>query len=203
MALEEIGQILFSEILKMQEYPGSPFTGNIFNDLVMFFFIPTVFIILVVYMMVARVLPVGYKGFRFLLGIAAYMFIIVGGYYSVFAYLAGPYFMFLIFVMGLLFYFTRHFQRTGGPGGGGGPSSMMTQGVDDRVQALVNAEIEAEELNTQIKEAKHLANPQNVPQMQQRLAEVNAQIRRIKPNVMHHPGENIQYQMLRHKHHLK
>src|SRR3989344_4220407 len=113
MAIEDIGQVLFVDILKMSQYPGSPFTGNIFNDLVMFFFIPTVFIILVVYMMVARVLPVQYTGLRFLLGIAAYLFIIVGGYYSLFAYLAGPYFMFLILFMGLLFYFTRHFQRTG------------------------------------------------------------------------------------------
>ena len=202
MALEEIGQILFIEILKMQEYPGSPFTGNIFNDLVMFFFIPTVFIILVVYLMVARVLPPDYKSLRFLLGIAAYMFIIVGGYYSVFAYLAGPYFMFLIFIMGLLFYFTRHFQR-GPPGGQGGTQTMMSRGADNRVQDLINLEIEKEELGNEIKEARKLANPQNVPQMQQRLAEVSKEIRIIKPGVMHNPVENVQYQMLRSKHHLK
>lgn len=202
MALEDIGQVLFVEILKMSQYPGSPFTGNIFNDLIMFFFIPTVFIILVVYLMVARVLPPDYKGLRFLLGIATYMFIIVGGYYSLFAYLAGPYFLFLILIMGLLFYFTRHFHKAPGTGGGGA-SQMQSQGVGSRVQELIDAEIEAEELQAQIREASKLANPQNVPQMQTRLSELKATIRRIKPNVTHHPTENVQYQMLRHKHHLK
>ncbi|MBI2172898.1 MAG: hypothetical protein HYT73_01660 [Candidatus Aenigmarchaeota archaeon] len=206
MALEDIGQVLFVDILKMSQYPGSPFTGNIFNDLVMFFFIPTVFIILVVYMMVARVLPADYKGLRFLLGIAAYLFIIVGGYYSLFAYLAGPYFLFLILFMGLLFYFTRHFQRTGGAPalhGSATRGGVNETGADSRVHQLIDAEIEAEELETQIKEAKHLANPQNVPQMQTRLSELKSTIRRLKPSVQRNPLESIQYQNLRHKHHLR
>ncbi len=205
MAFEEIGQILFIEILKMQEYPGAPFTGNIFNDLVMYFFIPTVFIILVVYMMVSRVLPTAYKGMRFLLGIAAYMFIIVGGYYSVFAYLAGPYFIFLIFIMGILFYFTRHFHPSGGQGGGGGQQQLAAQtgAADGRVQELLRLKIEATELDVEIKEAKKLANPQNVPQMLSRMAELRAQIRMIEPKVMHNPIENAQYQMLKAKHHVK
>ncbi len=204
MALEDIGQLLFVDILKMSQYPGSPFTGNIFNDLVMFFFIPTVFIILVVYMMVARVLPAQYIGLRFLLGIAAYMFIIVGGYYSLFAYLAGPYFLFLILFMGLLFYFTRHFQKTGpGLAGSTTKGGVNETGADSRVTELINAEIEAEELDKQIKEAKHLANPQNVPQMQTRLSELRSTIRRLKPNVTRNPIENLQYQNLRHKHHLR
>lgn len=202
MALEDIGQILFVEILKMTEYPGAPFTGNAFSDLVMFFFIPTVFIILVVYMMVARVLPAQYSGLRFLLGIAAYLFIIVGGYYSLFAYLAGPYFLFLILIMGLLFYFTRHFHGAQTPQtGGGGQQGLMAS--SNRVQELVNFRIEEEELRKQIEEARKLANPQNVPQMQTRLSEVRKEIRILEPNVKRNPVENMQYQMLKHKHHLK
>jgi hypothetical protein len=102
----------------MKEYPGAPFTGNIMNDLIMFLIIPTIFIILVVYMAVGRILPPGYTRMRALLGIGAYLFIIAGGYYSVFALLAGPYFIVLIFILGLLFFFTQHFTRGGGGGGG-------------------------------------------------------------------------------------
>ncbi|MDI6721768.1 MAG: hypothetical protein QMD85_05220, partial [Candidatus Aenigmarchaeota archaeon] len=188
---------------KMSQYPGSPFTGNIFNDLIMFFFIPTVFIILVVYLMVARVLPPAYKGLRFLLGIAAYLFIIVGGYYSMFAYLAGPYFLFLILIMGLLFYFTQHFHRTGTPAAGGGTQQLSTSAASDRVNNLIGLKIEEEELKQQIEEAKKLANPQNVPHMQQRLTEVRKEIRIIEPQVRHNPVESLQFQYLKQKHHLK
>jgi hypothetical protein len=106
----DIGSILFVEILRMSQYPGSPFTGNIYRDIIMFFIVPTIFIILIVYMMVGRVLPPEYGKMKVMLGLGAYLFIIAGGYYPVFALLAGPYFIFLIFILGLLFYVMEHFK---------------------------------------------------------------------------------------------
>jgi hypothetical protein len=121
MVVEDIGYMLFVEFLRMSQYPGAPFTGEIMRDIVMFFFIPTVFIIVVVYMLLGRVLATAHTKLRLLFGIAIYAFIIFGGYYSVFAYLAGPYFIFLIFIMGILYYFIEHFRRRQeGVGGGSG-----------------------------------------------------------------------------------
>src|SRR3989338_2255042 len=113
MALEDIGQLIFVQLLQMTDYPGSPFTGDIARDLIMFLLVPSVFIILVVYMMVGRVLPPGgiYNKLRILLGITTYLFIIAGGYYRVFALLAGPYFIFLVFILGILFFILEHFRR--------------------------------------------------------------------------------------------
>ncbi|MBI2233140.1 MAG: hypothetical protein HYU56_04420 [Candidatus Aenigmarchaeota archaeon] len=115
MAFEDIGQLIFVQLLQMTDYPGSPFTGDIARDLIMFLLVPSVFIILVVYMMVGRVLPpdARYNKLRVLLGATTYLFIIAGGYYRTFALLAGPYFIFLIFVLGILFFFIEHFGRRG------------------------------------------------------------------------------------------
>ncbi len=115
MAVNDIGYLIFVQLLQMTEYPGSPFTGEIARDLIMFLLVPSVFILLVVYMMVGRVLPPGatYNKLRVLLGVTTYLFIIAGGYYRTFALLAGPYFIFLIFVLGILFFFIEHFGRRG------------------------------------------------------------------------------------------
>src|SRR3989338_10069223 len=120
MALEDIGQLIFVQLLQMTDYPGSPFTGDIARDLIMFLLVPSVFIVLVVYMMVGRVLPPGgtYNKLRILLGITTYLFIIAGGYYRTFALLAGPYFIFLVFILGILYFLAGHF---GFRAGGGGP----------------------------------------------------------------------------------
>lgn len=115
MAFDDIGQIIFVQLLQMTDYPGSPFTGDIARDLIMFLLVPSVFIILVVYMMVGRVLPpdATYNKLRVLLGVTTYLFIIAGGYYRTFALLAGPYFIFLVFVLGILFFLMEHFRRRG------------------------------------------------------------------------------------------
>lgn len=120
MAFEDIGLVLFVEFLRMRSYPGAPFTGNTVTDLVQFFLVPTVFIVLVVYMMVGRILTPAYGKLRLLLGVTTYLFIVTGGYYEPFALIAGPYFMFLIFFMGLFYYFLSHFRGGGAPAGGGG-----------------------------------------------------------------------------------
>ena len=113
MALD-IGTIIFAELLGMN-YPGSVFSGQIINDLVMFLFIPTVFIIVVVYTLVGRLSD--NPRIKMLLGIAFFLFIVFGGYYPMFALLAGPYFLFLLILMGILVFFFSHFKRRGGGGG--------------------------------------------------------------------------------------
>src|SRR3989344_9227637 len=112
----DIGSLLFVDILGMTMYPGAPFTANIVRDVIQFLFIPSVFIILVLYILLGRLAAMGSK-IRILIGVAAYLFIISAGYYKTFALLAGPYFIFLIFILGLLYFIPAHF------GGGGAAHS--------------------------------------------------------------------------------
>jgi hypothetical protein len=121
--VQDIGYLLFKEVLGMTEYPGGVFSGVILKDLVMFFLIPSIFIILVIYMLLARLVPIDSKGMRLLVGIGAYLFIVFGGYYSIFARISGPYFIFLIFILGLLYFLLSHFK-----GGGGGPYTARSGG---------------------------------------------------------------------------
>ncbi len=124
-AQQDIGELLFKDILKMSQYPGAPFTGNIVNDLVMFFFIPTVFIILIIYTLAGRMTD--NAKIDLLLSVTFYIFIVFGGYFGMFALLAGPYFLFMLIFMGLFMFFLGHFglRRAGGgrapslPSGGG------------------------------------------------------------------------------------
>ena len=106
--MADIGYTLFVQLLGMTQYPGSPFTGDIFRDLVLFLIVPHIFIIMVLYMMTGRVIPD--RKMRIMLGVGAYLFIIASGFYAAFALLAGPYFIFLIFILGILGYFAGHFK---------------------------------------------------------------------------------------------
>lgn len=112
----DIGQLIFVELLRMTNYPGSPFTGNIVNDLIMFLFIPSVFIIVIVYTLVGRMTDS--NKLKLLLGIAFYLFIIAGGYYNMFALLAGPYFIIMLIIVGVVFFFLGHFGLFKKDGGG-------------------------------------------------------------------------------------
>ncbi len=112
MAFEDLAATIFVEILGMAQYPGAPFTGNIIRDLILFLFIPSVFIILFVYMIMGRLfssLAGAQQKLRLLVGVALYLFIVASGYYSMFALLAGPYFLFLIFILGLVYFIPGHF----------------------------------------------------------------------------------------------
>src|SRR3989338_4336410 len=131
----DIGQTLFVELLGMTQYPGQPFTGNIYRDIIMFLIVPNIFIIMVLYIMSGRVIPD--KKFRVMLGVGAYLFIIAGGYYSFFALLAGPYFIFLIFILGVLGYFAGHFRRGGGGYSGGGGGGGYSDGGDKKLRNLI------------------------------------------------------------------
>lgn len=103
----DIAQLIFMDFLQMSEY-ATMSTGNIMHDLIMLLFLPTILIIFVVYQSVGAVIK--NRGLRLLVGIGLYMFIIVEGFYQMFAYFAKAYFLFLLFIVGLLFFLPRHFS---------------------------------------------------------------------------------------------
>lgn len=105
----DIGDILFREILKVSAYPGAPFTGNIINDIVLYFFIPTVLLIMVVFVLLGRI-AVQQKGLRLLLGVAIYLFVVFSGYFSVFILLGTAYFFLLVFIIGIIYFIPSHFR---------------------------------------------------------------------------------------------
>ncbi len=202
---DDIGSLIFRDFLKMTEYPGSPFSGNIINDLVMFLFIPTVFIILVIVILVLR-LGLPSQRLAILMGIAFYAFIVFGGYYRIFALLAGPYFLFLIVIIGLFYFFLGHFGigRRGLPGraaGGGGMSgSAMATSLDDDTLAsrLVKMEILVKELNAGLKEARK-ANDPRTADYERQVREKNAEIQILKGEIRLDPSEQFRYTRLRQK----
>ncbi len=142
---DDIGSLIFRDFLKMTDYPGAPFSGNIVNDLVMFLFIPTVFIIVVVYTLAGRLTDT--PKINLLISIAFYAFIVFGGYYRIFALLAGPYFLFMLIFLGLFMFLIGHFglRRAGGgmttrAAGGGGMSGSavgLAQGETDLTLQLL------------------------------------------------------------------
>ncbi len=127
----DIGEVMFREILGMSAYPGSPFTGEIFRDIILFFFVPTVFLIIFVYLASGLIIPPTVKKLRLLMALAIYSFIIASRYYEGFAIFASQfYFVFVIFI-GILYFIGTHFRRASGGGGmayeGGG---MAYEGGD-------------------------------------------------------------------------
>ena len=103
----DIGTVLFREILQISQYPGAPFSGQILNDIVLFFFIPTVFLVMLVYFILGMLFTPEHRAMRLLVGLAIYMFILFGGFFSIFALLAGPLFIWLIFGLGLVYFLAR------------------------------------------------------------------------------------------------
>ena len=143
MAMEDIGYLLFSQFLGMTQYPGAPFTGNIARDLILFLLVPTIFIIFIVYILLGRLAVKAVK-IRLLLGVGIYLFILASGYYSAFALLAGPYFIFLIFILGLIYFIPSHFRVRGGgmPGGAAGGDASVMQKLSPRYQHRIDKKIE-------------------------------------------------------------
>lgn len=138
----DIGSLLFVELLHMSAYPGAPFTGNIVQDLVMFFFIPTVFIIVIVYSLVGRIM--GDAKMKLLLGVAFYLFIVFSPYglYTMFAYLAGPYFLFMLIILGLVYFVLGHFgvkrKEDMNPAGGKGGHAMPMGAIERAARSVEN-----------------------------------------------------------------
>ncbi|HLC67370.1 MAG TPA: hypothetical protein VJI12_00645 [archaeon] len=196
----DIGAILFVNLLGMTGYPGSPFTGNIYRDLIMFLIVPTIFIIFVLYIATGRIIPD--KKMRIMLGVGAYLFIIVSGYYSVFALLSGPYFIFLIFILGLLGFIVGHFRR-GGHGGGFSGSHSYGGGFAEggkigafEFTSRAQANRRMKELHGEIEEdAKEMRRIEGQPEsrekvarMEERIYNKKEEIRQIKERLRTLPG---------------
>ena len=190
----DIGELLFRDFLKMTEYPGAPFTGNIVNDLVMFFFVPTAFAILIIHLVAAKIADK--PKLILLMDITLYMFIIFGGYFKIFAYIAQAYFLIVLMIWGLLAYLVSHvWIRRGTPpagaaaAGGGGAhgmpgaavaSSMAAGEAGITIELLRGARTYNEQktilskaiaaLNTQYNEARTEHNDRLAQSLQQQLS---------------------------------
>ncbi len=178
----DIGAFLFVDLLGMTMYPGYPFTGVIVRDIIMFFFIPTVFLIMIIYVLTGRIFSTN-KQLRLMLGLAVYLFIIAGGYFKTFALLAGPYFIFLIFILGLVYFIPTHF-RVAGHGfskSGFGNSSAIT-GSDSKFEIIYEKELAIEELKKSIKELRTQHSPdaqRGVADLYRQQATLQAEIRAL------------------------
>ncbi len=107
----DIGELIFVEFLKMYSYPGSPFSGNIVNDLVMYFFIPTVILIVFIKTILNRMPLLGsHKGLQYLVAISLYLFIAIRGFFNIFAQGIWIYFLLLI-IAGFFWFIGGHFSR--------------------------------------------------------------------------------------------
>ena len=184
--MEDIGYILFVQILRMSQYPGAPFTGDIIRDIVLFFFIPTVFIILFTYMLLGRLFTPGQTKLRLLVGIAIYLFIWASGWYGSFAMLAGPYFIFLIVILGALYFLPSHF-RIGSGGGypaGGGYSDHGGGGerVDEmtRPALLAARDREKEHIRFLEEEIKRAGDEKEKGNLRSQLVEAKLRLRDIE-----------------------
>jgi hypothetical protein len=176
----DIAYTLFVEILRMQDYPGGSFSGDPVKDIVMFFFIPTVFIILFIFMLLGTMFPRGWP-LRALTGIAIWLFIVFGGYYGTFAMLAGPYFFVLIFILGAIFFLRGHIgARVGGAvpglgGGGGGGGKFSHMSTADLVELLGT-------YSDQLKEGmKH--NEPRLSELRAEVAEISAELSRRRRKI--------------------
>jgi hypothetical protein len=189
----DIGTTIFIDILGMSQYPGSPFSGQIINDLVMFFFIPTVFIIIFVYILTGRLL--GNAKLRLLLAIALYLFIVFGGYYSAFAYLAGPYFIFLIFILGALLFLSSHFGIRRSSQGGGLPASSVAGGaaVESHAQAAADL-LNSIQVQCGVVEATtNSPDKRLLPDQIAKLGDYLTQFRRMKSSMKFSPSERAKF----------
>lgn len=187
MVLEDIGEILFVQILQMD---ATVLTGNIINDLVMFFFLPSVIILIVVYIISSRLLGRGSR-LSFLLAVALYLFIIFGGFYPAFAYLAGPYFIFLIFIFGAILFLQMHFrpsragsgnERTGDLSGGGlGRYENMS-----RQALLVERDRIKSEIGTighELDESRKTGDAGRVEDLRKRRSELTTELHEVETNL--------------------
>ncbi|MFH1421060.1 MAG: hypothetical protein ABIG30_03830 [Candidatus Aenigmatarchaeota archaeon] len=134
----EITQLLFGDILRC-DWCLAHQTGNIMEDVVMLFLLPTIILILFVYVLLKDLKIIPNKMMRLLLGFAVYMFVIFGGYYNMFAELAKTYFVILIFVLGIMYFVVGHFIKgpataEGAPGGGGEPGLVQKYMESGRVK---------------------------------------------------------------------
>ncbi len=106
----EIATFLFSEVLRCP-WCIAHMTGNVMEDMVMMFLLPTIIIILFVYVLVSDLKIVRNNWMKLLMGVAFYLFIIFGGFFEIVAQITKTYFIILIFVLGILYFVLGHFLK--------------------------------------------------------------------------------------------
>jgi hypothetical protein len=215
MALD-IGHILFIDILKMAQYPGSPFSGNIIYDIVMFFFVPSIFLILVIWTISSRLLAGAPSKLFLLMGIGLYVFVIFNGMYAMFAYLVGPYFYFLIIIYGLFFYFVGHFGVVTSPrelveipggGGRGMPAHALAQSNSHIVQEAVQTLLQIKKLEKQIEHMEKQKDPEgrigaSLVTARQQLAQLEANLAGFEGAMRYNFALKAQFEIAKRKHNL-
>lgn len=149
-------EILFRDILRMTQYPGAPFTGDILQDLVNFFLFPTIFIILFIYVTLGVLFTKPQAKFRLLVGITLYLVIIVNGWYSAFA-IFGQFYIVLLILLGIFYFILAHFGIRIGGGGGKVPG---TETEAPRTLKLMKSRREKIEEELEVLEAKLAAAKQ-------------------------------------------
>lgn len=183
MPIDDIGYLIFAQLLGMTEYPGAPFTGQIARDLILFLLVPSIFIIMIVFVLLGRI-AVHQRQIRILLGVGIYLFILASGYYRTFALLAGPYFVVLIFVLGLIYFIPSHFRvrgsgmpgrSAGGGGRGRGFTSMDRERyLKDEIRRLEGDLIEARKHQSR-DEAKDIRN--QIEELRDELEDTEAELK--------------------------
>ena len=123
-------EVFYRDILQISSFPGAPFTGNPFTDIIMVFFIPTGFMILFIHY-VAAMFWQGHAKLNLLFTLMVYLFIIGSGAFQYFVGLASGYIPILLFFGGI-FFVLQHFRRQPHPvgqGGGGQGVPTMSMGA--------------------------------------------------------------------------
>jgi hypothetical protein len=112
MTSVDILSVFFKNALQMPQYPKEPFTGGALYDIGIFFILPTVFIILVIYWLLSAVVRPGNiverAPVRLLIGFAVYAYAVASGFYAIFALIGGTYPFLLIVGLGVSYYFIPH-----------------------------------------------------------------------------------------------
>lgn len=164
--------MLFVDILQIHEYPGSPFTGNIMVDLVQFFLIPTILLLIFVHVVLENIPIVSNMDSRLKLffAIAVCLYIIVTGLFRIFALLAGPYFILVVFIIGFLYFIGAHFEKKTTPSKGsqaGQQSTSFLSALDTKNEII-------EELNN---EKKFLEN--EIERLEKAIKTTDMQIKQV------------------------
>jgi len=148
--INDIEKTFYKDILQIYQYPGAPFSGNPFTDIIMIFFIPTGFLVILVYTIAGRF----YENpkLRLLLSVMFFLFAVAGGAFGYFVSLASAYLWLLFFIGGILFIFGHFGKRGGGhaaqpaglPGSALGGTTSLDATLEDaqiirRYDQLLNA----------------------------------------------------------------
>jgi hypothetical protein len=174
--------VLFRDILRMTQYPGAPFSGDVLQDLVNFFLFPTVFLILFIYVIIGVLFTRAQPKFRLLVGITLYLVIIVNGWFSTFA-LLGQFYILLLIALGVVYFVLAHFGiRIGGavPGGAApGASSEARREFKVIKSRRERIENELEALEARLAAAKQKGDFEEAERIQRKIIEKRDELHRL------------------------